>query len=97
MFGPKDTDMTVQLTRIKETAAQALGVRGTNSGPAVIARSRAQLTMTLPLSMSHGVASKEMHRAVRTGERQKDSLVGERGLTFGGHAWDAMILLVRRP
>ena len=57
VFGPKDTDMTAQLTRIKGTAAQAIVVWGTNPGPAVIARNRVQLKIGLPLYMSHGVAS----------------------------------------
>ena len=59
VFGPKDTDMTAQLTRIKGTTAQALVVWGTNPGPAVIARNRMQLKITLPLYMSSGVASKK--------------------------------------
>jgi branched-chain amino acid transport system substrate-binding protein len=57
VFGPKDTDMTAQLTRIKGTAAQAIIVWGTNPGPAVVARNRVQLKIGLPLYMSHGVAS----------------------------------------
>jgi len=57
VFGPKDTDMTAQLTRIKGTAAQAIIVWGTNPGPAVVARNRVQLNIGLPLYMSHGVAS----------------------------------------
>jgi branched-chain amino acid transport system substrate-binding protein len=58
VFGPKDTDMTAQLTRIKGTDAQAIIVWGTNPGPAVIARNRAQLKINLPLYMSSGIASK---------------------------------------
>jgi branched-chain amino acid transport system substrate-binding protein len=57
VFGPKDTDMTAQLTRIKGTDAQAVVVWGTNPGPAVIARNRVQLGIKTPLYMSHGVAS----------------------------------------
>jgi branched-chain amino acid transport system substrate-binding protein len=57
VFGPKDTDMTAQLTRIKGTAAQAIVVWGTNPGPAVVTRNRVQLKIGLPLYMSHGVAS----------------------------------------
>jgi branched-chain amino acid transport system substrate-binding protein len=57
VFGPKDTDMTAQLTRIKGTPAQAIVVWGTNPGPAVFARNRVQLKIGLPLYMSHGVAS----------------------------------------
>jgi branched-chain amino acid transport system substrate-binding protein len=59
VFGPKDTDMTAQLTRIKGTDAQAIVVWGTNPGPAVIARNRVQLRVTTPMYMSSGVASKK--------------------------------------
>ncbi len=57
VFGPKDTDMNAQLTKIKGTGAQAIICWGTNPGPAVIARNRKQLGITMPLYMSHGVAS----------------------------------------
>jgi branched-chain amino acid transport system substrate-binding protein len=57
VFGPKDTDMNAQLTKIKGTPAQAIICWGTNPGPAVIARNRKQLGIALPLYMSHGVAS----------------------------------------
>jgi branched-chain amino acid transport system substrate-binding protein len=59
VFGPKDTDMTAQLTRIKGIDAQAIVVWGTNPGPAVIARNRVQLRVTTPMYMSSGVASKK--------------------------------------
>jgi branched-chain amino acid transport system substrate-binding protein len=59
VYGPKDTDMTAQLTKIKGTDARALIVWGTNPGPAVIARNRVQLGMKTPLYMSSGVASKK--------------------------------------
>lgn len=42
-YGPKDTDMTAQLTRIRGSKAQALIVWGTNPGPAVIAKNAKQL------------------------------------------------------
>jgi len=38
VYGPKDTDMTAQLTKIKGTDAQAIVCWGTNPGPAVISR-----------------------------------------------------------
>jgi branched-chain amino acid transport system substrate-binding protein len=57
VYGPKDTDMTAQLTKIKGTDAQAIVCWGTNPGPAVIARNRVQLGIKTPLYMSHGVAS----------------------------------------
>ncbi|AGW14848.1 ABC transporter substrate-binding protein [Megalodesulfovibrio gigas] len=59
VFGPKDTDMTAQLTAIKDKAPDAIICWGTNPGPAVVARNRQQLGIAIPLYMSHGVASKK--------------------------------------
>ncbi len=59
IYGPKDTDMTAQLTKIKGLNPDAIVVWGTNPGPAVIARNRLQLGIKTPLFMSHGVASKK--------------------------------------
>jgi branched-chain amino acid transport system substrate-binding protein len=59
IYGPSDTDMTAQLTKIKGLSPDAVICWGTNPGPAVIARNRVQLGMTIPLYMSHGVASKK--------------------------------------
>ncbi len=59
VYGPKDTDMTAQLTKIKGLAPDAIVCWGTNPGPAVIARNRVQIGMTTPLYQSHGVASKK--------------------------------------
>jgi len=59
VYGPKDTDMTAQLTKIKSTGADAIICWGTNPGPAVIARNRVQLGLATPMYMSHGVASKK--------------------------------------
>jgi branched-chain amino acid transport system substrate-binding protein len=58
-YGPKDTDMTAQLTKIRGSAAGAIVCWGTNPGPAVVARNVKQLGITLPLYMSHGVSSKK--------------------------------------
>jgi branched-chain amino acid transport system substrate-binding protein len=58
-YGPKDTDMTAQLTKIRGSEAQAIVCWGTNPGPAVVARNVKQLGITLPLYMSHGVSSKK--------------------------------------
>ena len=58
-YGPKDTDMTSQLTKVRASQAQALIVWGTNPGPAVIAKNAKQLGLKLPLYMSHGVSSKK--------------------------------------
>lgn len=57
VYGPKDTDMTAQLTKIKGLNPDAIVCWGTNPGPAVVARNRVQLGMSVPLYMSHGVAS----------------------------------------
>ena len=56
-FASKDTDMTVQLTKIRTTDAQAIICWGTNPGPAQVAKNVQQLGITLPLFMSHGVAN----------------------------------------
>jgi branched-chain amino acid transport system substrate-binding protein len=58
-FGKKDTDMTVQLTKIKGTDAQVVISWDTNPGPAVIAKNRKALGIKIPLYNSHGVASKK--------------------------------------
>ncbi|MES2261391.1 MAG: ABC transporter substrate-binding protein [Pseudomonadota bacterium] len=60
-YGPKDTDITAQLTRIKNTAGvQAVFVFGLGQGPAVVTKNYGQLGMTaLPMYQSHGVASDE--------------------------------------
>ena len=57
-FGPKDTDMTPQLTRIRQNAAiQAVVIPGFGAAPAIATRNHKQLGMKQPLYQSHGVAS----------------------------------------
>ncbi|UFS72855.1 ABC transporter substrate-binding protein [Geomonas sp. RF6] len=122
-YGPKDTDMTAQLTKIRGSQAQALICWGTNPGPAVVARNARQLGLTMPLYMSHGVSSKKFIQlagdaaeGVRlpsgkvlvadllpNSDKQKGSLLAfvkdyqthfrAEGDHFGGHAWDAVMLL----
>jgi branched-chain amino acid transport system substrate-binding protein len=58
-FGPKDTDMTPQLTKIRSLNPRAIICWGTNPGPAVIAKNMRQLGIEIPLYQSHGVASKK--------------------------------------
>jgi len=124
VYGPKDTDMTAQLTKIKGLAPDAIICWGTNPGPAVIARNRAQLGMTTPLYQSHGVASKKfielagdsaegillpagrlaVLNQVPDSHPQKPVLAkyiadyeakfGIPVSTFGGYAWDAIMLVV---
>jgi branched-chain amino acid transport system substrate-binding protein len=59
VYGPKDTDMTVQLTKIRGIKPDAIICWGTNPGPAVITKNVKQLGIKTPLYMSHGVASKK--------------------------------------
>jgi len=59
-YGPRDSDMTAQLTKIKGVAGiQAVINPGFGQGPAIVARNYAQLGMiSIPLYEGHGVASK---------------------------------------
>ncbi len=59
-YGPRDSDMTAQLTKIKNTAGvQAVVNPGFGQGPAIVTRNYAQLGMSgTPFYQSHGVASK---------------------------------------
>ncbi len=122
-YGPKDTDMTSQLTKIRGSQAQAVICWGTNPGPAVIAKNVKQLGIKLPLYMSHGVSSKKFIElagdaaegiilpsgrvivadVLPNSDKQKKSLLAfvrdyqkhfkAEGDHFGGHAWDAVMLL----
>jgi len=122
-YGPKDTDMTSQLTKIRGSKAQAVICWGTNPGPAVIAKNVKQLGIKLPLFMSHGVSSKKfielagdasdgiilpsgrviVSDVLPAKDKQKKSLIAfvkdyqkhyrAEGDHFGGHAWDAVMLL----
>ncbi|MDF1527503.1 MAG: ABC transporter substrate-binding protein [Sedimenticola sp.] len=58
-YGAKDTDMTAQLAKIRDTDAQAILNFGFGSGPAIVTKNVRQLGITLPLYQSHGVASKK--------------------------------------
>jgi branched-chain amino acid transport system substrate-binding protein len=122
-YGPRDTDMTAQLTKIRGSEAQALVCWGTNPGPALVARNVKQLGLTIPVYMSHGVSSKKFIELagdaaegimlpsgrvivadlLPKSDKQRKSLIAYindykmrykvEGDHFGGHAWDAMMLL----
>jgi len=122
-YGPKDTDMTAQLTKIRGSQAQAIICWGTNPGPALIAKNARQLGIKTPIYMSHGVSSKKFidlagdaAEGIRlpsgkvlvadllpNSDSQKRSLLAfvndyqkhykREGDHFGGHAWDAVMLL----
>ncbi|MCF8110125.1 MAG: ABC transporter substrate-binding protein [Desulfobacteraceae bacterium] len=56
-FGADDSDMTAQLTKIRQEDPGAIVCWGTNPGPAVVAKNVKQLELDIPLYQSHGVAS----------------------------------------
>jgi branched-chain amino acid transport system substrate-binding protein len=59
-YGPRDSDMTPQLTNIRNKAGVLAVVNpGFGQGPAIVTRNYRQLGITLPLYQSHGVASKQ--------------------------------------
>ncbi|KAB2840989.1 MAG: ABC transporter substrate-binding protein, partial [Burkholderiales bacterium] len=59
-YGAGDTDMSAQLTKIKNTAGvQAVLNPGFGQGPAIVTKNFKQLGISVPLYQSHGVASKE--------------------------------------
>ena len=58
-YGAKDTDMTAQLTKIRDTDAQAILNFGFGTAPAIVTKTARQLGIALPLYQSHGVASKK--------------------------------------
>lgn len=124
-YGAGDTDMTVQLTKIKNTAGvQAVLNPGFGQGPAIVTKNFKQLAVNLPLYQSHGVASKEFIKlsgdaseGVRLpaaalliadqlpdSDPQKKVVVSYKQTfesrykqdvsTFGGHAYDGLMLVV---
>jgi branched-chain amino acid transport system substrate-binding protein len=124
-YGPKDTDMSPQLTKIKNTAGvQAVFVFGLGQGPAIVTKNYKQLAINLPLYQSHGVASDEFLKltgaaaegvrlpspaqlipdqlpandpqapVVASYEKTYKARYKEDVSTFGGYAYDALMLTV---
>ncbi|MBI5265303.1 MAG: ABC transporter substrate-binding protein [Bradyrhizobium sp.] len=124
-YGPKDTDMSPQLTKIRGTAGvQALFVFGLGQGPAIVNKNAKMLGLKMPIYHAHGVASEEfikLSEGAAEGVRlpaaallvaaklpdsdpQKPVALGyakayserykEDISTFGGHAYDALMILV---
>jgi len=123
-FADTDNDMTVQLTKIKNSDAQALICWGIGPAPAQIAKQAKQLDIGMPVIMSHGVANRRFIEGAGEGaegvilpagkllvanqlpddDPQKELLLeyasnyedkyGQPADTFGGHAWDAVMLVV---
>jgi len=125
-YGAADSDMTPQLTNIKNTAGvQAVINCGFGQGPAIVTRNYRQLAITAPLYESHGVSSKsyiklagEASEGVRlpaaatlVAEKLPDNdplkqvamayktkyekQTGEPVSTFGGHMYDALMILTQ--
>jgi branched-chain amino acid transport system substrate-binding protein len=124
-YGPRDSDMTPQLTNIKSrSSVQAVINPGFGQGPAIVTRNYRQLGITLPLYQSHGVASKQFIElagpaangvrlpasALLVADKLPDSdpqkpvvldyprtyegKTGQPVSTFGGHAYDGLMILV---
>lgn len=58
-FNPGDTDMTTQLTKIKNSKAQAVLMVSAGKEASIVAKNMQQLKMTIPLVGTHGNARKE--------------------------------------
>ncbi len=54
-FGPKDTDMTAQLTKIKNAGPQGIICWTIGPAGAIVAKNKAQLGIKLPLFQCHGL------------------------------------------
>src|SRR5262245_46083673 len=124
-YGPKDTDMTPQLTNIKgKPGLHAIVVCGFGQGPAILTRNYKQLGLTMPLYHSHGVASKKFIElagdaaegirlpaaALLVADKLPDSNPQKKVVvaytktfeekakqevsTFGGHAYDGLMILI---
>jgi branched-chain amino acid transport system substrate-binding protein len=124
-YGPKDTDMGPQLTKIKGTpGVQALFIFGLGQGPAIVNKNIKQLGITMPVYHAHGVASEEFIKLsdgsaegmrlpaaallvaskLAADDPQKSVEMGyakayserykEEVSTFGGHAYDALMIAV---
>lgn len=124
-YGPRDTDMTPQLTNIRATqGVEAVINPGFGQGPAIVTRNFAALGFDVPLYQSHGVASRSFielaedaaegvrmptplllvadhlaeddpHQPVVTSYKETyEAETGESVSTFGGYAYDGLMLLV---
>lgn len=124
-YGPRDSDMTPQLTNIRNKAdVQAVVNPGFGQGPAIVTRNYRQLGIAVPLYQSHGVASKQFIElagpaaegvrlpaaalliadklpssdpqkpVVENYARTYQTKTGQAVSTFGGHAYDGLMILV---
>jgi branched-chain amino acid transport system substrate-binding protein len=58
-FNPNDTDMTVQLTKIKRSDAQAFICWAANPEPVVVARNRVQIGLEIPMLQAGGALNQK--------------------------------------
>lgn len=66
-YGPRDTDMTPQLTNIRNNSqVEAVFVFGFGQGPAIVTKNYRQLGLKHPLYHAHGVGSDEFIRLAGT-------------------------------
>lgn len=123
-YGPEDTDMTAQLTKIKASEAEALVNWSIVAGQVIVAKNMRQLAMEIPLFQSHGfgnvkyaqtageagegiifpcgrllavdtLAEDHPQKEVLTRYKEKyEAKYNEDVSTFGGHAWDALYLVI---
>ena len=124
-YGAGDTDMTAQLSKIKNTAGvQAVLNCGFGQGPAIVTKNYKQLGIAAPLYQSHGVASKgyiqlagdaaegvrlpaaallvaetlpdsdPQKKVVLGYKREYESRYKSDVSTFGGHAYDGLMIAV---
>jgi branched-chain amino acid transport system substrate-binding protein len=124
-YGPRDSDMTPQLTNIRnKPAVKAVINPGFGQGPAIVTRNYRQLGIEVPLYQSHGVASKQyidlagpaaegvrlpaaallvadkladndpQKKVVVDYTRKYQEKTGQAVSTFGGHAYDGLMILV---
>ena len=125
-YGPKDTDMTPQLTNIRaKSDVQAVLNPGFGQGPSIVTRNYHQLGVKIPFYQSHGVASDGFiklagaeaaegvrlpsgalliadilpaddvqKKVVSDYKAQYEKAFKEPVSTFGGYAYDAVLILV---
>jgi len=123
-YGPSDTDMTPQLTKIRGTDAQAVVNWEIVPGQIIVAKNMLQLGMDLQLFLSHGFGnikyaeaagkaaegilfpagrllivdelspSHPQYKVLREYKDQYEARFNEPASTFGGHAYDAVMILV---
>ena len=123
-YGPKDTDMTAQLTKVKGTDAQAIVNWSIVPGQTTVIKNRRQLVMTIQLFQSPGFGNIKYAQAAGDSaegllfpalrllmvdalpkdhpqkailtkyKKDYESKFKSDVTTFGGHAYDALSLVV---